>query len=67
MINMDKSIEYACTWSVPKDMYAPIKQKMVLLNKARDNAAAWQFVQYIQSQAAKKIIQSSGYDVLWQD
>jgi len=64
MLNMDKSIEYACTWSVPKNMYAPIKQKMVLLNKAKDKPAAQMFIQYMRSTAAKVIIKASGYDVL---
>ncbi len=64
MLNMDKAMEYVCVWHVPNDMYTPIKQKMVLLNKARDNAAARRFIQYMQSAAAKEIIKASGYDVL---
>ncbi len=64
MINMDAQINYACIWNVPVEMYSPVKQKMVLLNKAKDKLASLAFIQYIQSAAAKEIIKSSGYDVL---
>jgi ABC-type molybdate transport system substrate-binding protein len=49
---------------VPAEMYAPIKQKMVLLKKAKGKPAALRFIQYMQSVAVKEIIKSSGYDVL---
>ena len=62
--NMGKTMDSACVWSVPTDMYAPIKQKMVLLNKAKDKPAALMFIQYMQSAAAREIIKSSAYDVL---
>lgn len=64
MLNMGKQIDYACIWDVPTSMYSAIKQKMVVLNKAKVKPAAWMFIQYMQSAAAKKIIESSGYDVL---
>jgi len=64
MLSMGKQIEHACSWDVPTDMYAPIKQKMVVLNKARDKVAARAFVQYIRSDRAKEIIKSTGYDVM---
>ena len=32
-----------CTWDIPADMYSPIKQKMVVLNKAKDKLAAQAF------------------------
>lgn len=64
MLNMGKAIDHACIWDVPSDMYSPIKQKMVVLNKAKAKVAAQAFVQYIQSARAKKIIKSSGYDVM---
>jgi molybdate transport system substrate-binding protein len=64
MFNMGKAIDSACVWNVPTDMYSPIKQKMVVLNKAKDKPAAQAFIQYIQSAGAKEIIKSTGYDVL---
>jgi molybdate transport system substrate-binding protein len=64
MFNWGKAIDSACVWNVPTDMYSPIKQKMVVLNKAKDKPAAQAFIQYIQSAGAKEIIKSTGYDVL---
>ena len=64
MLNMGKTIESACTWHVPADMYTPIKQKMVLLKKAKGKPSALMFIHYMQSAAVKEIIKSSGYDVL---
>ena len=57
-------IDAGCVWEVPADMYLPIKQKMVILNKAETNPAARDFFQYMQSGEAKSIIQAAGYDVL---
>ncbi len=64
MLNMGKQIEYVCIWDVPADMYSPIKQKMVVLNIAKEKPSAQAFIQYIQSTQAKKIIAASGYNVL---
>ena len=64
MFNIGGVIDTACVWKVPTDMYAPIKQKMVLLNKAKGKPAILTFIQYMQSTAAKEIITSAGYDVL---
>ena len=64
MLNMGVQIDYACIWDVPTDMYSPIKQKMVVLNKAKGKPAALTFIQYMQSVTAKEIIKASGYDVL---
>ena len=64
MLNMDAQIDYACIWDVPTDMYSPIKQKMVVLNKVKGKRAVVSFIQYMQSVTAKEIIKASGYDVL---
>ena len=64
LLNMGKTMDSVCVWNVPANMYAPIKQKMVLLDKAKDKPAVLKFVQYMQSATAKEIIKSSGYDVL---
>ena len=69
MINMavlskGKKFDYACRWEIPADLYSPIKQKMVLLSKAKDKTAALEFFQYIKSSQAKEIIKSTGYNVL---
>ena len=64
MLNMGVEIGNVCTWNIPADMYSPIKQKMVVLNRAKDKPVAQAFTVYIQSAQAKKIIKASGYDVL---
>lgn len=64
MLSMGKQIEHACVWDVPTEMYTPIKQKMVVLNKAKDKVAVSAFAQYMRSEGAKEIIKSTGYDVM---
>ncbi len=63
MLRLDKEIDSACIWNVPVDMYSPIKQKMVVLSQAKDKVSAQAFQRYMRSHRAKKIIESSGYDV----
>lgn len=64
MLNMGKKIDFACIWDVPTTMYSPIKQKMVVLNKAKEKPSAQAFMRYIRSAEAREIIKASGYDVL---
>jgi molybdate transport system substrate-binding protein len=64
MLSMGKNIDTACTWDVPANMYSPIRQKMVVLKRAVDKAAALEFLQYIKSVQAKEIISAAGYDVI---
>lgn len=56
--------EYVCVWHVPANLHSPIKQKMVLLKKAKDKLAVGEFMRYIKTDAAKEIIKATGYDVL---
>ena len=64
MINNGGEIEHACYWDVPAELYSPIKQKMVVLNKVKNKRAAQAFVQYLKSDSAREIILAAGYDVL---
>ena len=64
MLTMGREINAACIWDVPAGMYSPIKQKMVLLNKARGKDSALAFLRYMKSAQAKEIIKAAGYDVL---
>jgi molybdate transport system substrate-binding protein len=64
MLNMGVEIASVCTWDIPADMYSPIKQKMVVLNRAKDKPAAQAFSLYMQSARAKKIVKASGFEVL---
>ena len=47
-------------WRPPQALYTPIEQQAVLL---RENPAARQFLAFMQTDAAVKIIESYGYDV----
>ncbi len=47
-------------WEVPADLYQPIKQQAVLLS---DNRVAKAFMEFVQSDEAKAIIQGFGYQV----
>jgi molybdate transport system substrate-binding protein len=50
-------------WLVPTSLYSPIKQDAILLNSGRDNPAARALMQYLQSDAAKRVIQNFGYEI----
>ena len=63
MLSMGKAIDSACIWDIPTDMYTPIRQKMVLLIRAKDKSAAHAFFKYIKTPNAKEIIKTTGYDV----
>ncbi|MCU7907089.1 MAG: molybdate ABC transporter substrate-binding protein [Candidatus Thiodiazotropha sp. (ex Epidulcina cf. delphinae)] len=48
-------------WDIPQALYDPIRQDAVLLDKGLENPAAVAFVTYLQSPAAKLIIDKYGY------
>lgn len=50
-------------WVVPAMLHAPIKQDAVLLDKARNNAAAIALLAYLKSPAARAVIQRFGYGI----
>ena len=50
-------------WSPPQALYAPIEQQAALLKPGAANPAAVAFFAYLQSPAARRIIQSYGYEV----
>jgi len=45
-------------WLVPQELYTPIEQQAVLV---QDNAAAREFIEFIESAEARRIIQENGY------
>jgi molybdate transport system substrate-binding protein len=49
-------------WMVPQSMYSAIKQDAVLLEKGKENPAAKQFLEFLKSDSAKKIIEKYGYE-----
>jgi molybdate transport system substrate-binding protein len=48
-------------WDVPASLYSPIRQEAVLLVHGAGNAAAMEFLEYIQGEAARSTIESFGY------
>ncbi len=56
-------LQEGLVWQVPADYYAPIKQQVVLLNRAAKNRAALSFLTFILSGDGQKIIQQSGYAI----
>ena len=64
LLHTGKGSITGCTWEVPADLYAPVRQKLVVLKSARDRAAAARFLQFMQSPRARAIIRASGYDVV---
>lgn len=47
--------------TVDASLYTPIEQQAVLLAKAKDNAAARDFLQFVQTEEAQRLITSAGY------
>lgn len=55
--------EPSCQWPVPQAMHDPLEQQAVLLLRAANNAAATDFIDFLQSPTARKIIGEHGYTV----
>ena len=49
-------------WLIPQDHYDPIEQQAILLARAADNVAARDWLAFLKSPGAIKIIQNDGYD-----
>lgn len=52
-----------CTWTVPATSDTSLHQQLVLLERARSNAGARQFLEFLGTPAAKEIIVRHGYAV----
>jgi molybdate transport system substrate-binding protein len=50
-------------WIVPESYHAPIRQDAVLLTTGQDSEAAKAFVDFLQGEAAREVIESAGYNV----
>lgn len=50
-------------WDLPRELHDPIEQDVVLLQRGRDNPAARELLAYLQSDEARAIIASYGYDL----
>jgi len=52
-----------CRWDVPAGLHPPIAQQAVLLKRAEGNRAAADFLRFLSSDAARKLIREHGYDL----
>lgn len=50
-------------WQIPADYYASIEQAAVLLKKGEANPAAAAYLEFLKSDAARKVIERFGYEV----
>ena len=53
-----------CTWDVPMASDTGLQQQLVLLKRARNNAGARRFLEFLTTPAAKEIITRYGYEVM---
>ena len=60
-IYRDGSIQTGSAWIVPDSYHSPIRQDAAILNRAKDNAAAAEFMTWFKRQEVKDIIRSFGY------
>ena len=57
----DGKIGEGSAWIVPKELYTPIRQDAVLLDKGRGKAAPQALLKYLQGEKARSVILSFGY------
>ena len=62
-IYKDGKVTSGSAWIVPANLYEPIKQDAVILNKGKDNAAAKALVEYLKGPKAAAVIKSYGYQL----
>ena len=58
----DGKITSGSAWILPANLYRPILQDAVILNKGKNNMAAVDLTQYLISDKARAIIRAYGYD-----
>lgn len=58
---MSNQIKAGSAWTVPENLYSPLRQDAILLKSGEDNSAATALLTFLKSDNAKKIIQSYGY------
>ena len=54
--------EHGSRWLVPETLHTPVRQDAVLLDRGNRNQAALEFIRYLESPEAQRIIQRYGYD-----
>ena len=59
----DGKLKEGSAWIVPAELYTPIRQDVLVLEKGKDNPAAKALVDYIKGDKARAVIKSFGYDL----
>lgn len=62
-IMQDGKITSGSAWIVPPRLHQPIRQEAMVLDKGKDNPAAAAWLNFLKSDAAKKLIRSYGYEI----
>ena len=57
----DGQLTGGSAWPVPADLHAPIRQDAALLKRGEQNSAARAFLDYLKSDAARRVISAYGY------
>lgn len=60
-VMVEGKIAQGSVWVVPEQLYTPIRQDVVLLSIAKDEAPAKALLKYLRSDKAKEIMRSFGY------
>lgn len=60
-VQKEGALKAGSMWLVPEDLYSPIQQDVVLLNKGQANLAAQSFLEFLKSVEAYKLISGYGY------
>ncbi|WP_313602336.1 molybdate ABC transporter substrate-binding protein [Comamonas jiangduensis] len=60
-VMVDGKIKSGSAWMVPAAMHEPIRQDAIILNNAKDNAAAKALMDYLRGDKARAIISAYGY------
>lgn len=62
-VTKDNKISEGSAWVVPANLYAPIKQDAIVLDKGKGKAAVEALMKFLRGDSAAKIIKSYGYDL----
>jgi molybdate transport system substrate-binding protein len=62
-VTKDNKITEGSAWVVPTNLYQPIKQDAIVLEKGKGKPAAEALKKFLQGDTARKVIQSYGYDL----
>jgi molybdate transport system substrate-binding protein len=62
-VSKDGKIREGSAWIIPGDLYQPIRQDAVILEKGRGKPAAEALMKFLKSDQAKAIIKSFGYEL----